>query len=78
MKEQTVFKRYEMKYFITKEQCEKIKQQLRKYMVGDEYGHSTICNLYFDTPTYLLIRRSLEKPIYKERGKVLIIINGHS
>lgn len=67
MKEQTVFKRYEMKYLITKEQCEKIKQQMRKYMVGDEYGHSTICNLYFDTPTYLLIRRSLEKPIYKEK-----------
>lgn len=67
MKEQTVFKRYEMKYLITKEQCEKIKQQMRKYMVGDKYGHSTICNQYFDTPTYLLIRRSLEKPIYKEK-----------
>ena len=25
------------------------------------------CNLYFDTPDFLLIRRSIEKPIYKEK-----------
>lgn len=40
---------------------------MREYMRPDEYGRSTICNLYFDTPDYLLIRRSLEKPIYKEK-----------
>ena len=33
----------------------------------DAYGKSTICNLYFDTPDYRLIRTSLEKPIYKEK-----------
>ena len=28
---------------------------------------STICNLYFDTPQYLLIRRSIENKVYKEK-----------
>ena len=36
-------------------------------MRPDEYGHSTICNIYFDTPNYLLARLSGEKPVYKEK-----------
>ena len=40
------------------------------YMVPDEYNHSSIRNLYLDTPDFRLIRRSLEKPIYKEKLRV--------
>ena len=36
-------------------------------MQVDEYGWSTICNIYFDTPSYDMIRRSLDKPLYKEK-----------
>lgn len=36
-------------------------------MLPDEYGESLICNLYYDTPDYRLIRRSLDKPLYKEK-----------
>lgn len=36
-------------------------------MVPDEHGESVICNLYYDTPDYRLIRASLEKPVYKEK-----------
>ena len=64
---QTVFKRYEIKYLITEEQCEKLKKLFTEYMTGDEYGNSTIRNIYFDTPSYLLIRNSVEKPVYKEK-----------
>ncbi len=64
---QTVFKRYEIKYIITDEQCEKLKTLFNEYMTGDEYGNSTIRNIYFDTPSYLLIRNSVEKPVYKEK-----------
>ena len=64
---QTVFKRYEIKYVITDEQCEKLKTLFSEYMTGDEYGNSTIRNIYFDTPSYLLIRNSVEKPVYKEK-----------
>lgn len=38
-----------------------------KYMEPDEFGKSTICNIYYDTPDMRLIRRSLEKPVYKEK-----------
>jgi len=62
-----VFKRYEYKYLLTIEQKEKILKTMEPYMKLDAYGKTTIRNLYFDTDTYLLIRRSLEKPIYKEK-----------
>lgn len=64
---ETVFKRYEIKYLITEEQCERLKTLFQPYMMDDEYGKSTIRNVYFDTPSYLLIRNSVEKPVYKEK-----------
>lgn len=67
---QNTFKRYELKYLITKEQKEMLQQVFQQYMKADEYGKSTICNIYFDTPDSLLIRRSLEKPVYKEKLRV--------
>lgn len=33
----------------------------------DEFGKHTISNIYYDTPDDLLIRRSIEKPAYKEK-----------
>ena len=36
-------------------------------MQVDQYGLHTICNIYYDTPDDLLIRRSLEHPVYKEK-----------
>lgn len=70
MKNQTVFKRYEIKYLITKQQKNTITDIMCKYMYGDEYGKNTLCNVYFDTDDYLLIRRSIEKPIYKEKLRI--------
>lgn len=70
MSYQDIFKRYEMKYMLTKEQKEVVLQAMAGYMKPDEFGRSTICNIYFDTPDYQLIRRSLEKPVYKEKLRV--------
>lgn len=67
---QTVFKRYELKYMLTSEQKEKVLSAIKPYMELDEYGRTTIRNLYYDTDTYLLIRRSIEKPIYKEKLRI--------
>lgn len=39
-------------------------------MALDEYGRTTIRNLYFDTDNYRLIRRSIDKPAYKEKLRV--------
>ena len=64
---QTVFKRYELKYMLTLEQKEKILEAMSLYMELDKYGRTTIRNIYFDTDSYRLIRRSIEKPTYKEK-----------
>ena len=64
---QATFKRYELKYLLTAQQKERILQRMRPYMQLDEYGRTTIRNLYFDTEDFRLIRRSLERPIYKEK-----------
>ena len=70
MSYQNIFERYEMKYLLTTEQKQIIQKAMEPYMKADEYGRSTICNIYFDTPDSLMIRRSLEKPIYKEKLRV--------
>lgn len=67
---QTVFKRYELKYMLTIAQRDLILSAMEPYMTPDKYGKTTIRNLYFDTPNYRLIRRSLEKPAYKEKLRV--------
>ena len=67
---QTVFKRYELKYLITSDQKSEILQAIEPYMTPDEYGRSTIRNIYFDTPSYRLIRHSIEKPAYKEKLRI--------
>ena len=64
---QSVFKRYELKYMLALEQKERILSAISPYMRADSYGKTTVRNLYFDTDTYLLIRRSIEKPIFKEK-----------
>lgn len=67
---QAVFKRHELKYILTKAQKEKIIEAIQPYMSLDQYGRTTIQNIYFDTDTYRLIRRSIEKPDYKEKLRV--------
>ncbi len=67
---QNTFQRVEIKYLITSEQRRALMQEILRHMHPDEYGKSTICNVYFDTPDMLLIRRSIEKPVYKEKLRV--------
>jgi len=70
MSYQNIFKRYEVKYLLTKEQQQRLLHIMSDYMNPDKFGKSTISNTYFDTPDKLLIRRSLDKPDYKEKLRV--------
>lgn len=70
MADQTVFKRYEMKYMMTTQQKRKVLEAMFPYMKLDNYGHTTIRNVYFDTDNYRLVRRSIEKPVYKEKLRI--------
>lgn len=62
-----VFERVERKFLLTPRQYEGLMRVLPEYMQVDQYGESAILSLYLDTEDSLLIRRSLEKPVYKEK-----------
>lgn len=64
---QSIFKRYEKKYIITALQKQKILQTAKPYIVEDKYFHSAVCSIYYDTPSRLMVRNSIEKPVYKEK-----------
>lgn len=65
-KEQT-FKRKEIKYLLNDTQYKKLLPEIKKLATIDSYGLTRINNIYYDTPDHLLIRNSLEKPVYKEK-----------
>ena len=67
MSNKYVFNRYELKFKLTISQFNAIEELIKQHMIPDENGQSTIQSLYYDTNSYLLIRNSLEKPIYKEK-----------
>ena len=64
---QFTFRRFEKKFLITEEQYGRLIERLEGRMVDDKFAYSQINNIYYDTPDFLLIRRSLEKPVYKEK-----------
>ena len=70
MGSQMVFQRYEIKFLLTRKQKECILKAMEPYMELDAYGRSTIRNIYYDTDNYRLVRKSLEKPVYKEKLRV--------
>ena len=67
---QCSFKRYEKKYLLTPAQYEAVRKGIEIHMVPDQYSRYTICNVYYDTDDFTLIRTSLEKPVYKEKLRV--------
>ena len=67
---QCCFERYEKKYCLTLSQQRFLLERMTPYMKKDAYGEYTICNIYYDTDDYRLIRASLEKPVYKEKLRV--------
>ena len=64
---QAVFKRKEVKYLLTEAQLAALRPALETHMEPDAFAHSSISNLYYDTPDFRMLRRSQEKPVYKEK-----------
>ena len=67
---QNTFKRYEIKFILTSAERKRLMNVMDGIMKIDNYGHTTIRNIYFDTDNYRLIRTSLDKPVYKEKLRV--------
>lgn len=67
---QYVFERYELKYLLSAEEKRRVLAAVEPFMKPDMFGRTVICNLYFDTETRLLARRSIGQPVYKEKLRV--------
>lgn len=65
-----IFKRVEKKYRITEATYLSLMERIGEQLEPDRYGKSTVCNLYLDTPDFLLIRNSIEAVSYKEKLRV--------
>ena len=61
------FKRREMKFLLNEEQFGVISEGIKPYMTADDYGISTVLNIYLDNENNDVIRTSLGKPAYKEK-----------
>lgn len=61
------FERIEIKYILNKTQYQKVIENIKDYMTYGPYGIYNICNLYYDTDSFQLIRDSLDKPLFKEK-----------
>lgn len=64
------FKRHEIKYLITINQYINLMDYLSDKVEKDVVYKSTICNVYYDTDKFELIRKSIEKPINKEKLRI--------
>lgn len=65
-----VFQRKEKKYRLSAHQYQQMLDALCGHMELDAFGETKITSLYYDTPERLLIARSIEKPLYKEKLRV--------
>lgn len=64
------FKRFEKKYLLTESCYSTLIKELAPYVKEDSYFRSQICNVYYDTENWQLIRKSIEKPYYKAKLRV--------
>lgn len=66
-----VFNRMEKKYMLDEDTYRKFSERIAPYMEADAFCDNdnfySIHNIYYDTEHDELIRRSIEKPVYKEK-----------
>ncbi len=70
MASSSVFRRVEKKYIVTTAQMEMLTERFAHILKPDKYPVYTLCNVYYDTKDNDLIRRSIEKPDFKEKMRL--------
>ena len=67
---QGTFSRKETKYRLSPTQFESLMGAIGDRLEEEPFGRSKVSSLYYDTPAFDLISRSLEKPLYKEKLRI--------
>lgn len=65
-----IFQRKENKYSMNLNTYKQLREQLAEYLEEDEYGLHTILSVYYDTNSFEVIKRSIEKPNYREKFRL--------
>lgn len=65
-----VFKRKEKKYLLTKQQFENLLKEISPNIKKNKFYKTDVWSIYYDTDKDQLIRRSIEKPFYKEKLRI--------
>ena len=64
------FRRYEKKYLLDESQYLQLMDRLKDHVKQDKFFEANIRSIYYDTKKFELIRRSIEKPEYKEKLRI--------
>ena len=67
---ETIFKRIETKYVVSKEILDQLIQDLKEFMVEDDYPISTISNIYFDTEDFDVLQEDRLGNKHKEKVRM--------
>lgn len=67
MAHDNTYKRKEIKYLLSSAQYSDFMQASAKYIRPDFYAQSAVNNIYCDSDSFELARRSIEQPVYKEK-----------
>ena len=67
---ETTFKRIETKYIVSKDKIDKLIQDLKEYLVEDDYPISTISNIYFDTEDFDVLQEDRLSNKHKEKVRM--------
>ena len=65
------FSRTEKKYAVPADLYPEVKAYVESFMLPEpDYHRYSLCNVYYDTEHFELARRSVEKPVFKEKLRV--------
>ena len=72
---ETSFKRIETKYVVDKADLANLIEDLKIYLVEDDYPTSTISNIYFDTEQFDMIQEDGQGTKRKEKIRMRTYLN---
>lgn len=61
------FERIEKKFWMSRQKYKSLLPVLEANTIEDIHDNPLICNIYYDTDDYALIRKSIERPFFKEK-----------
>lgn len=67
-----VFARKEIKYRLTAEQFSKLRAIIKTKLQPADFAEGLVSSLYYDTPEFSFIERSLDHPLYKEKLRIRV------